>query len=117
MDNEVKTQQVAAEKGFSIQSDDYWFKVIEMLQHNWALIEPSTNGVRVYFVSDTSEVFDEMAFDSTERAEAALLLNGFRRFAADKQPASFLRCPQPPFQVCPHPNGPIYSSGRFWKTP
>jgi hypothetical protein len=101
----------------SIQSTDYWFKVIEMLQQNWALIELSTEGVKVYFVSDTSGVFDAMLFDSTEEAEAALLLNGFRRFATDEHAASFLRCPQPPFTASSHPNGPIYSSGRFWKSP
>ena len=27
-----------------ILSRDYWFKVVEMLQQNWALIEPSQSG-------------------------------------------------------------------------
>jgi hypothetical protein len=35
-------------------------KVVEMLQQNWALIEDEVAGaVRVYFISDTSGVFDE----------------------------------------------------------
>lgn len=99
-----------------IQSRDYWFKVIEMLQQNWALVESGGSGVTVYFLSDTSGVFDEIPFDTQAAAEAALRLNGFRHLSEDPQAAAFLRCPQPPFQRQPHPNGPIYSSGRFWKT-
>ena len=99
-----------------IQSRDYWFKVVEMLQQNWALIETTSQGVTVVFVTDASGVFDEMTFESSSSAEAALRLNGFGRFEEDQRAASFLRCPQPPFTRQPHPNGPIYSSGRFWKT-
>jgi hypothetical protein len=99
----------------TIQSRDYWFKVIEMLQQNWALIEPTAQGVTVYFVNDTSGVFDEMTFESSASAEIELRLNGFRRFVDDERARSFLHCPQPPFTRRPHPSGPIYSSGRFWK--
>ena len=99
----------------TIRTRDYWFKVIEMLQQNWALIEPSDQGVTVYFVSDTSGVFDEMEFLSAPDAESALRLNGFSRIDEDPKAASFLRRPEPPFHRRPHPNGPIYSSGRFWK--
>ena len=98
-----------------IQSRDYWFKVIEMLQQNWAFIEHTAQGVTVYFVNDTSGVFDEMTFGSSAFAETELRLNGFRRFAEDERAASFLHCPQPPFTRRSHPSGPIYSSGRFWK--
>ena len=101
----------------SIQSSDYWFKVVEMLQQNWALIEPSASGVTVYFIHDASGVFDEMPFATADAAAAALRLNGFRRFADDPQAASFLRVPPPPFRRQPHPTGPLYSSGRFWRTP
>jgi hypothetical protein len=39
----------------TIQSTDYWIKVVEMLQQNWALIEAvKPEGVCVYFISDTS---------------------------------------------------------------
>ena len=68
----------------SIQSNDYWFKVIEMLQQNWALIEPTAQGVIIYFVNDASGVFDEITFASSTDAEEALRLNGFGRFADDK---------------------------------
>lgn len=99
-----------------IQSRDYWFKVIEMLQQNWALIDADPTGVVVYFFGDTSGVFDEMRFPSQDSAMSALQMNGFRCFADDASASSFVRCPEPPFTRRPHPNGPIYSSGRFWKT-
>jgi hypothetical protein len=100
----------------SIQSRDYWFKVTEMLQQNWALIDSGNDGAKVYFVTDTSGVFDELAFASEVDADAALRRNDFRRFSEDPRAASYLRCPEPPFRHSPHPNGPIYSSGRFWKS-
>lgn len=99
-----------------IQSRDYWFKLIEMLQQNWALVDESADGVTVYFVSDTSGVFDELKFKSAAEAEVALRRNGFQRYAEDAEAASFLRCPEAPFARCPHASGPIYSSGRFWKS-
>ena len=99
----------------SIKSDDFWVKVVEMLQQNWALIEMmSDSDVRIYFISDTSGVFDELSFSSTDDAVAALRRNGFKHFADDEKLQSFLRPPEPPFHRQPHPNGPIYSSGRYW---
>lgn len=100
-------------ESITIQSRDYWYKVIEMLQQNWALVDTSPIGATVYFVSDTSGIFDEMSFDSRAAAEDALHTNGFTRYAGDSSATAFLRCPEPPFTVRPHPNGPIYSSGRF----
>ena len=99
-----------------IQSTDFWVKVVEMLQQNWALIQPhSAGGVRAYFISDTSGVFDEMAFGSEADAAEALQRNSFHRYADALDLRSFLRPPSAPFHRHPHPNGPIYSSGRFWK--
>jgi hypothetical protein len=47
----------------AIQNTDLWVKIVEMLQQNWAVIEAEdAEAVRVYFISDTSGVFDEMAF-------------------------------------------------------
>jgi hypothetical protein len=99
----------------TIQSTDFWVKVVEMLQQNWALIEDETPGVRVYFISDISDVFDEIAFPSASPAKEALRKNGFRRFADGADLQSFLRPPSAPFPRSVHPNGPIYSSGRFWR--
>jgi hypothetical protein len=63
-------------------SRDYWFKVVEFLQQNWALIEPAASGVTVYFIDDASGLFDEMPFASEDAAVAALRLNGFDCYAA-----------------------------------
>jgi hypothetical protein len=88
-----------------------------MLQQNWALIESDqSGGVRVYFISDTSGVFDEMAFQSSQSAAQALRRNDFRRYAGAADLQSFLRPPRAPYHRSQHPNGPIYSSGRYWKS-
>ena len=101
----------------TIQSTDFWVKVVEMLQQNWALIEGEESGaVRVYFITDTSGVFDEIAFSYASAAREALGRNGFRRFAESPDLQSFLRPPSGPFRRSAHPNGPIYSSGRFWRS-
>jgi hypothetical protein len=98
-----------------IESQDYWFKVVDMLQQNRALIDAGETHAVFFFVSDASGVFDQLAFASIETAKASLAENDFRRFEDDPQARSFLTPPQPPFFNHPHPNGPIYSSGRFWK--
>jgi hypothetical protein len=95
--------------------DDYWFKVVEMLQQNWALIDETERGVTVFFVNDTGGVIDEIPFDSIDAARASLSENGIQRFVDDPKAASFLSPPNPPFTQQPHPNGTIYSSGRFWQ--
>lgn len=99
-----------------ITTTDYWFKVVGMLQQNWALIDVSKEGCcKVYFIDDTSGVFDEMDFPSAEEAAAALHRNDFARYVEDEQAQQFIRPPEPPFYQRAHPNGPIYSSGRFWR--
>jgi hypothetical protein len=101
----------------AIQNTDFWVKIVEMLQQNWAVIEPKdAETVHVYFISDTSGVFDEMAFRSANAARESLHRNGFRRFAKNGDMQSFLRPPPGPFHRVVHPNGPIYSSGRFWRS-
>ena len=98
-----------------IASEDFWVKVVEMLQQNWALIEPTPSGsVCVYFIGDTSGVFDEITFQSEDDAINALRRNGFSRYADDEKLQSFLHPPSAPFHRQLHPNGPIYSSGKYW---
>jgi hypothetical protein len=100
-----------------LQSTDFWVKVVDMLQQNWALIENEpAGGTRIDFITDTSGIFDEIAFESAGHAEAALTRNGFRRFADSPDLQSFLRPPSAPFHRTTHPNGPIYSSGRYWQS-
>ena len=101
-----------------ISCTDFWFKMVEMLQQNWALIDSlPTGGVVVYFVHDLSGVFDRLTYPSVEQAQAALIHNGFRRFTNHPEFHHFLTPPPPPYTRRNHPNGPIYSSGRFWSQP
>lgn len=103
------------EEQIILRSTEFWVKVVGMLQQNWAVIEDSEgNSATVPFVSDASRVFDRLEFLSTQDAAAALDHNGFRRHAGDESLA-FLRPPPGPFVRGEHPNGPIYSSGRFWR--
>lgn len=39
----------------SIKNTDYWLKVVDMLQQNWAVIESTGAGVAVYFLMITEE--------------------------------------------------------------
>jgi hypothetical protein len=97
---------------------DFWVKTIEMLQQNWALIEIGEAGsALVHFISDTGGVFDMLRFDGQAQAEIALRRNGFRRFASNGRLQAMLTPPIPPYVAQAHPNGPIYSSGRFWIGP
>ena len=94
---------------------ELWVKIVGMLQQNWARIEISGHGgVRISFITDAGGVFDAIAFDTEADAIEALERNGFQRLAGSLELQSLLRPPQPPFQPSVHPNGPIYSSGRFW---
>ena len=50
------------------------------------------------------------------QAVKELMVNGFDLYTEASQVHSFLKPPMPPFTVVSHINGPIYSSGRFWKS-
>jgi hypothetical protein len=99
----------------SIGSRDYWFKIVDFLQQNWALVDTTAAGARIWFLGDTSGVFDKIDCPSARDAEVALLRNGFRRFADDAEAPKMMTPPVSPFHVQSHPNGPIYSNGQFWK--
>ena len=96
-----------------IKSRDYWFKIVEFLQQNWALIDETSDGCVVFFFGDTSGVFDRLTFLSVEEAETALHRNGFERFSEDKEVQRFIAIPEPPFYEWPNAR-PIYSSKKFW---
>lgn len=98
-----------------IKSRDYWFKVVDFLQQNWALIDLAEHGVVVWFFGDTAGVFDELRFEGEAAAFKALKRNGFKRFADDQEAQKFIAIPEGSFRWRKHPNGPIYSSGRYWK--
>ncbi|NLZ17703.1 MAG: hypothetical protein GX087_08245 [Desulfobulbaceae bacterium] len=98
-----------------ITNTDYWFKVVDFLQQNWGVIEPSESGCTVYFFEDTSGIFDQLNFSSISDAKAALKRNGFSRFEEDKEAQEVIAKPEQPFRMQAHPNGFIYSSGRYWR--
>ena len=81
----------------SIGSRDYWFKIVDFLQHNWALVDETAAGATIWFVGDTSGVFDKIECPSAHDAEAALIRNGFRRFADDASASVIMTPPAPPF--------------------
>ena len=101
-----------------INSRDYWFKIVEFLQQNWALIELSESGEGcvLFFIGDTSGVFDQIEFQSVAEAERQLRINGFKKYKDDEEVKQFIASPKPPFHKSNHPNGAIYSSGRYWMT-
>ena len=99
-----------------IHSREYWFKVVEMLQQNWALIDKDaeSDACTVFFINDASGVFDRLRFSTVKEAMRALQRNGFAGYAKDKEAQEFIAPPLPPYYAAQHPNGPIYSSGRYW---
>ncbi len=106
------------EETIEITSREYWFKVVEMLQQNWALLEPNKekSGITLYFIHDDSGVFDQMEFEGSTEAERQLRLNGFIKYAEDKQAQGFISPPLQPFHKSNHPNGAIYSSEKYWNS-
>jgi len=101
----------------SIFSKDFWFKIVDFLQQNWALIEKDagSEGCIIYFIHDESGVFDQIHYAIMEEAERALRRNGFERYDKDPEARSFIFPPRPPYFKDKHPSGNIYSSGRYWR--
>ena len=99
-----------------IVSRDYWFKPLENHQINWCLVDddPAAGGSIAYFFHECSGVFDRLTFVSRAAAVSQLRFNGFHRLA-EQPDLDQGGVPGPPFQEDQHWNGPIYSSGRFWR--
>lgn len=102
---------------YAISGDDFWVKIVGMLQQNWASIQHIDDGAVVYFIDNGSDVFDEIKFENTAEAIAALERNGFKRLREypDLQASIDADPPRPPFTEGKHPSGKIYSSGKYWK--
>ena len=98
----------------NIESTDYWLKTVGFLQNNWAVIEKIDTSYKVYFFGDTSGVFDQLDFNSADEAKVALLRNRFVRYEDDKESQGFISKPRGRLYKKDHPNGAIYSSGRYW---
>jgi hypothetical protein len=77
----------------AINATDWWLKPIAMLQHNWALLDETTNGAELFFwhdggitldfqsyrngYRDVGIVVDSLKFKSKADALDALKRNGF----------------------------------------
>lgn len=101
---------------FAPVRDEFWLKVVGMLQTNWAVVVPGPAGVEIVFVHDQSGIFDRLALPDAGEAVRQLRLNGFSRYAENERAQGYLVPPSGPYHEAPHPNGPIYSSGRFWRS-
>jgi hypothetical protein len=95
-------------------ASDPWFKIVDMLQHNWAVLLNQDESTLAVFYGDDRGVFDQIAFDDTQLAETALRRNGFAKYIHDPKAQKFISLPEGKFRERLHPNGFIYSSGRFW---
>lgn len=95
---------------------DWWVKVVEFLQQNWALPVPIERGYALLFIGDDARVFDRLDFADESSMLEALQRNGFEEFAKTPELQEFLCPPGPPISTRRHPNGLIYSSGRFWRS-
>lgn len=100
-----------------ISSRDFWFKIVDFLQQNWALVEKDARSEAciINFIHDGSGIFDQIQYPTMEKAEKALRRNGFEQYAKDPKARDFILPPRPPYFRDKHPNGNIYSSGRFWR--
>ncbi|QIQ85706.1 hypothetical protein [Erythrobacter sp.] len=93
----------------------WWVKVVGMLQQNWALPVLLAGKPVLLFVGDDAGIFDRIDFDDMRTLRDALVNNGFVEFAHDPSLQDFLAPPAFPLSIGKHPNGFIYSSGRFWR--
>jgi hypothetical protein len=101
------------EKIIQIKSDDFWVKIVEFLQQNWALIEEDESKYIVWFIHDGSGVFDKLGFNNLQEAADGLTRNGFKRYLDPTEKfTEFISPPKRPFFNSPRN---IYSSGQHWK--
>jgi len=99
----------------AITSTNYWFKVVDFLQVNWALVDERLDGTATaWFIDDASGVFDQITFSSLESAVEGLMRNGFDLYRVALEAQPYMTPPAPPFHVSQHPSGAIYSSGQYW---
>lgn len=117
---------------FFLTDDEWWVKPLAMLQHNWAVIDGSSNLVTVYFFHDGGmtkhlsgfsfrssdeekfiAIVDSLDFSSRTEAEVELQQNGFKKIA-DKN--DFFAAYKPigtPFDARQTEPG-IYSKQGYW---
>ena len=96
--------------------DDWYVKLVEMLQQNWAIIKLGET-TQIIFVNDPGDVFDIIEVKDQETAHDKLMQNGFDKFSSPSRKRyrpleEFLT---PPFKVVDTgERRNIYSSGKYW---
>jgi hypothetical protein len=117
---------------FPIKATQWWFKVIEMCCHNWALIEPASGvGVTIYFFHDVggtachglnfrhwqlkgrSAIVDSLNYESEDAAKQALLFNGFSVYRDLDGVFEIYKPSGEYFDARPTEEG-IYSKSGYW---
>lgn len=100
-----------------LRTEDFWIKVVGMLQHNWAVIRPTRRGqIEILFFDDGSLVFDKIPGSSFQQAEADLRRNGFLPHDDPEEDfRDFIAKPRAPFLMGSASKRPIYSSGEYWR--
>jgi len=97
-------------------TDDWYVKIVGMLQQNWAIIKLGEK-TQIIFVNDPGDVFDIIEIKDQETAHDKLTQNGFSKFSSPISPTNrplneFLT---PPFKVVDTgERRNIYSSGEYW---
>lgn len=117
---------------FKVQSDKWWVKVLGMLQHNWALVEETDEGMIVaYFAHDGGvhkgsspykykqlknrvAIVDSLEFECWVDAWAALSANGFTR-ASEAGENIYLYSPEGVLWDARATEPGIYSKQGYWK--
>jgi hypothetical protein len=118
---------------FEIKSKDWWFKVVGMLCHNWALIEQTPdNKAIVYFFHDMGKtrqlvpnyehrtlqkragIIDSLEFNSLQDAHDALDWNSFERLEPNPGEWDMYVPPGNYYDARESEEG-IYSKGGYWQ--
>ncbi len=116
---------------FHISNRDWWVKVLGMLQHNWALLEPHSDGTATVFffhdqgssfndtgykhhqIKDRAAICDSLDFVSVAAARRALHRNGFDRLK--DYPGPWVGCePSGHFYDARDTEKGVYSKQGHW---
>ena len=94
--------------------DDWYVKLVEMLQQNWAIIKLGET-TQIIFVNDPGDVFDIIEVKDQETAHDKLMQNGFDKFSSPSWKRPLDEILTPPFKVVDTgERRKIYSSGKYW---
>jgi len=93
-----------------------WFKVTGMFRHAWAYIHQDFDAKYIiYFFTQQSEIYDQLAFNHFDEAKSGLLRNGFKLYIEDEEFKEWWPSPpESPLVFNDRFIKPDYSSGEYW---